>query len=49
MKSADFVVREVKKIAKGDNIEVFDFRAFKNKLFDDIIVKITKNTMITLF
>lgn len=47
MESAYFVVREIKKIAKGDNIELFDFRAFKNKLFDDIIVKITKK-IITL-
>ena len=42
MESTDLVVREIKKIAKDDDIEIFDFRKFKNKLFDDIIVKITK-------
>jgi len=45
----DLVVREIKKIAKGDKIEVFDLRAFKNKLYDDIIIKITKKIIITLF
>lgn len=49
MKGTDLVVREIKKIAKDDEIEIFDFRAFKNKLFDDIIIKITKKIMITLF
>lgn len=44
----NLVMKEIKKITKGDEIEVFDLRAFKNKLFDDIIVKITKKTIITL-
>lgn len=45
----DLVVREIKKIVKGDKIEVFDLREFKNKLYDDVIVKVTKKIMITLF